>query len=82
MGFLHVVEEYRGRGMARTLTTALSERMLRLGIQPFVYILTTNKPSIRLTAGMGFSRAGQLSWFGTSPRRPGPKAGSARRPQT
>ncbi|MBN2464449.1 GNAT family N-acetyltransferase [candidate division WOR-3 bacterium] len=66
MGFLHVVEKYRGRGMARTLTTALAERMLLLGIQPFVYILATNKTSIRLTAGMGFSRAGRFSWFATS----------------
>jgi GNAT superfamily N-acetyltransferase len=65
MGFLHVVEEYRGQGMARTLTTALAERMLRLGVQPFVYIITTNKASIRLTASMGFSCAGRLSWFGT-----------------
>lgn len=65
MGFLHVVEKYRGQGMARTLTTALSEEMLRLGIRPFVYIITTNKPSIHLTAGMGFSRAGRFSWFGT-----------------
>jgi len=79
MGFLHVVEKYRGQGMARTLTTALSERMLRLGLQPFVYILTPNKPSTRLTAGMGFSRAGRLSWFGTTRRRPGPKADGTRR---
>lgn len=66
MGFLHVVERYRGQGMARTLTTVLAERMLRLGVQPFVYIVTTNKASIRLTAGMGFSRAGRFSWFGTT----------------
>jgi hypothetical protein len=66
MGFLHVVEKYRGQGMARTLTTTLAEQMLRLEIQPFVYIITKNKASIRLTAGMGFSRAGWLSWFGTA----------------
>jgi hypothetical protein len=66
MGFLHVVEQYRHRGMARTLTTALAEQMLRLGTQPFVYIITTNKASIRLTSSMGFSRAGRFSWFGTA----------------
>jgi GNAT superfamily N-acetyltransferase len=66
MGFLHVLEKYRGQGMARTLTTALAERMLRLGVQPFVYIVTTNKASMRLTASMGFSRAGRFSWFGTT----------------
>jgi GNAT superfamily N-acetyltransferase len=65
MGFLHVLEEYRGQGMARALTTTLAERLLRLGVKPFMYIITTNKASIRLTAGMGFSRAGRFSWFGT-----------------
>jgi len=65
MGFLHVVEEYRHQGMARTLTTALAERLLKLGIQPFMHIMTTNRASLRLTASMGFSRAGRFSWFGT-----------------
>ena len=66
MGFLHVVEKYRNQGMARALTTALAERLLKLGAQPFMYIVTTNRASLRLTAGMGFSRAGRFSWFGTS----------------
>ncbi|HTW91171.1 MAG TPA: GNAT family N-acetyltransferase [bacterium] len=65
MGFLHVVEQYRHHGMARTLTTALARNLLRRGIQPFMYIVTTNRPSLRLTASMGFSRAGRFSWFGT-----------------
>jgi predicted GNAT family acetyltransferase len=65
MGFLRVVEEYRGQGMARTITTALAEHLLRLGVQPFMYIVTDNAASLRLTAGMGFSRAGRFSWFGT-----------------
>jgi len=66
MGFLHVLEQYRHQGMARTLTTALAECLLRLGVQPFMYIVTTNRASLRLTAGMGFSRAGRFSWFGTN----------------
>ena len=65
MGFLHVVERYRHQCMARTLTTTLAERLLRLGVQPFMYIVVGNKASIRLTASMGFSRAGRFSWFGT-----------------
>ncbi len=66
MGFLHVVEQYRHQGMARTLTTALAESLLRLDVQPFMYIVTSNRASLRLTAGMGFSRAGRFSWFGTT----------------
>jgi GNAT superfamily N-acetyltransferase len=65
MGFLHVLEAYRGQGMARTLTTALARRLLRSGIQPFMYIVTGNAASIRLTASMGFTRTGRFSWFGT-----------------
>jgi 8-oxo-dGTP diphosphatase len=65
MGFLHVVEQHRHQGMARTLTTALAGRLLRLGVQPFLYIVTNNTASLRLTASMGFSRAGRFSWFGT-----------------
>jgi len=66
MGFLHVVEQYRHQGMAKTLTTALAERLLRLGVQPFMYIITDNWASLRLTASMGFSRAGRFSWLGTT----------------
>lgn len=66
MGFLRVAEQHRHQGMARTLTTALAERLLRLGVQPFMYIVRDNAASLRLTAGMGFSRAGRFSWFGTT----------------
>jgi hypothetical protein len=68
MGFLHVVEQYRHQGMARTLTTTLAQSLLRLGVQPFMYIVTGNTASLRLTTSMGFSRAGRFSWFGTGDR--------------
>lgn len=65
MGFLHVIEEYRGQGLARAVTTALARRVLRLGQTPFLYIVKTNTPSIRLTESMGFTRGGEFGWFGT-----------------
>lgn len=65
MGFLHVLEAFRGQGMARTLTTVLARRLLSIGIQPSMHIITGNRASIRLTASMGFTRAGRFSWFGT-----------------
>jgi 8-oxo-dGTP diphosphatase len=65
MGFLHVIEEYRGQDMARTLTTALAELLLKVGIQPFMYIVRNNRASIALTGSMGFTRRGEYSWFGT-----------------
>lgn len=65
MGFLHVLAPYRGQGMARTLTTALAQSLLRLGVPPFMYIVTRNQASIRLSASLGFARGGRFSWFGT-----------------
>jgi 8-oxo-dGTP diphosphatase len=64
MGMLHVLDEYRGRGMARSITTALAERCLKAGIRPFLYIVKKNTASIRLTESMGFTRVGELAWFG------------------
>ncbi|MEO0085808.1 MAG: GNAT family N-acetyltransferase [candidate division WOR-3 bacterium] len=71
MGFLHVVREYRGQGMARVLTVALCTRLLRLGLVPFNYIVRTNRASIALTESMGFSRVGEYCWFGTLQGRVG-----------
>jgi len=65
MGFLHVIKEYRGQGMARALSTALAERLVRIGIQPFMYIVRNNRASVALTGSMGFTRRGGYSWFGT-----------------
>lgn len=69
MGFLHVLEEWRGRGFARSLTTALALRLLRLGLRPFLYVVKDNSASIRLTESMGFTRLGSYGWFGSTPRR-------------
>jgi GNAT superfamily N-acetyltransferase len=64
MGILHVLEEYRGLGMARSITTALAERCLKAGLKPFLYIVKRNKASINLTESMGFTRQGVYCWFG------------------
>lgn len=64
MGFLHVLDGFRGQGMARSLTTALAGRLLRLGFRPFLYIVRGNTASIRLTESMGFVRSGGFDWFG------------------
>ena len=64
MGILHVLEEYRGRDMARAITTALAQRCRKAGIKPFLYILRSNRASINLTESMGFTRHGTYTWFG------------------
>jgi len=64
MAILHVLEEYRGQGMARSITTALAQRIMKRGLMPFLYIVKRNKASICLTESMGFERHGNYCWFG------------------
>jgi 8-oxo-dGTP diphosphatase len=64
MGILHVLDEFRGQGMARSITTALAERCRKAGLQPFLYIVKRNNASIRLTESMGFKRHAIVAWFG------------------
>lgn len=64
MGILHVLDEYRGQGMARSITTALAERCEKAGLRPFLYIVEKNKASIKLTESMGFRRHATVAWFG------------------
>jgi GNAT superfamily N-acetyltransferase len=67
MGFLHVLEEWRHRGLARSLALVLCRRVLARGLTPFVFIETRNRPSLHLTAGLGFERVGRYTWFGAGP---------------
>jgi 8-oxo-dGTP diphosphatase len=67
MGFLHVLKPWRGQGMARTIGTALAQRLLGKGIGPFLFIEKKNRASIRLTRTMGFERVGTFAWFSARP---------------
>lgn len=64
MGFLHVLDEYRGQGMARSIGTWLARRQLERGIGAFVYIARDNRASISLTGSLGFEPVGDYVWFG------------------
>jgi GNAT superfamily N-acetyltransferase len=83
MGFLHVLEDWRHRGFARSLGLVLSRRVFARGLEPFVFIETRNRASQRLTEGLGFERVGRFTWFGSGPvatRRSGrPRAARAAR---
>ncbi len=73
MGFLHVLDEWRGRGFARAITAALSRRLLELGVRPHLYIMQDNLASITLTESCGFCRVGEYVWFGEGRRRARPR---------
>lgn len=68
MGFLHVLAEYRGQGMARSIGTWLARHQLAADTGAFVYIERKNRASLSLTESMGFERVGEYVWFGTQPR--------------
>ncbi len=62
LGFLHVKEEYRGRGYAKTVTSAMCKRVLDGGKVPICQVFVENEPSMRLTESMGFKRVKQQVW--------------------
>ena len=64
MGFLHVMEAFRGKGYAKQLTFHMIRKLRERGIVPFVYIQETNKASLGLAEGLGFRRKGIIHWFG------------------
>lgn len=62
LGFLHVMEAYRGRGYAKAVTTATVEKVFAKGKIPAAEVFQNNTPSMRLTEGMGFRRVRPGFW--------------------
>jgi ribosomal protein S18 acetylase RimI-like enzyme len=63
MGFLHVLEDHRGRGYAKAVTYRLVEEIRRRGETPFVYISVRNDSSLGLAAKLGMVRVEQVEWL-------------------
>ena len=62
MGFLHVLEPYRGKGYARAVSAALIRDILARGKIPALHVKTDNVPSLELTASLGFHRVKRQIW--------------------
>ncbi len=62
MGFLHVLEPYRGKGYARSVSSALVKDILARGKIPALHVKTDNVPSLELTASLGFHRVKKQVW--------------------
>ena len=62
LGFLHVKEAYRGRGFAKTVTTATAGKVFAKGKVAAAQVFEDNRASLRLTEGMGFRRVGRQIW--------------------
>ncbi len=62
LGFLHVMESYRGRGYAKTVCTAMCEGVFDQGKTPACQVFEDNEPSLRLTERMGFRKVKRQAW--------------------
>ncbi len=62
MGFLHVLEPYRGKGYARSVACALARDILARGKIPALHVKTDNVPSLELTSSLGFHRVKKQVW--------------------
>ncbi|HEY7588513.1 MAG TPA: GNAT family N-acetyltransferase [Thermoplasmata archaeon] len=62
MGFLHVLEEYRGKGYAKSVSSALVKDILARGKTPALHVYVDNGPSLQLTAALGFHRVTRQIW--------------------
>jgi len=56
MGFLHVLDKYRHRGYARSLSCALSKEIFRQGKIPACHVYEENTPSLALMDSLGLTR--------------------------
>lgn len=63
VGLLHVMERFRKRGYARSITTTMINAVFEKGKTPICHIFKDNEPSVRLTEEMGFRRRGEHIWL-------------------
>ncbi|MGC8913291.1 MAG: GNAT family N-acetyltransferase [Thermoplasmata archaeon] len=63
MGFLHVLEPYRGRGLAESVSAWLATKIFESGRIIGIHIWTDNKPSNNLAKKLGFEFRCIHSWF-------------------
>ncbi|EOC99413.1 GNAT family N-acetyltransferase [Caldisalinibacter kiritimatiensis] len=64
MGIMYTREEYRGKGLAASVSIDLAKKVIDNNWTPYVHIVTSNTPSIALAESIGFKRYGEVMWFG------------------
>jgi ribosomal protein S18 acetylase RimI-like enzyme len=68
LGFLHVLDEHRRKGYARSLSCALIREAFAKSKTPACHVYKDNEPSIRLMESLGFHRVCTQAWGdGVSP---------------
>lgn len=62
MGFLHVLEEHRGKGYAKSVGSALIKDILERNKTPALHVFADNVPSMELTPAFGFHKVKRQVW--------------------
>ena len=62
IGFLHVLEEYRNRGVATGIMNYMAQKTREQGIIPFVHVEETNVKSMNLMLKSGFEKDQKVHW--------------------
>lgn len=63
IGFLNVLEQYRGRGYGKDITAAMVKRLLEVNEIPYVHIEEDNVKSMNLAVKMGFRKYRRIHWL-------------------
>jgi 8-oxo-dGTP diphosphatase len=63
IGFLHVDEKFRGKGLGSDLTVYMIEKVRSINRIPFVHIEESNTISLSLVKKLGFIEYGSVSWL-------------------
>ena len=63
LGFLHVIENARGKGYALSIAVSLIEEVRQKEKIPFAYIEKDNFRSINLVTKLGFVKLENRHWF-------------------
>ncbi len=63
IGFLNVLEDYRGNGYARDITLHIINELRKKGKIPFACIEEDNKKSMSLIKKLGFREDRKIHWF-------------------
>lgn len=62
IGFLHVLEEYRNRGLATGIMKYMAQKTREQGMIPFVHVEETNVKSMNLMLKSGFKKDKKIHW--------------------
>ena len=67
IGMLYTVEEYRGRGHAKAVISAITLCLADLGIRPYAHIEPSNEVSQKLFQDLGYTKSFSISWIKHTP---------------